>query len=99
MASTVQDIQIIRSLRKELRDPNLPVNITNLIENVHTCIKGGTDLNGWKKVVDWRGSATGGRQSNGKHGDSKHGDSKHGDDKHSFFNSRSSSQSAGGGEG
>lgn len=55
MASIVQDIQLIRSLRKELRDVKLPSNILNSIETIHNCIKSGTDLNGWKKV-EWRGS-------------------------------------------
>ena len=58
MASIVQDIQSVRSLRKDLRDSTLPVNINNLIENIHTCIKGGTDLDGWKKV-DWRTTGQG----------------------------------------
>lgn len=54
MASIVQEIQYVRSLRKELRDPKLPANMIQSIESIHNCIKGGTDLNGWKKV-DWRG--------------------------------------------
>lgn len=58
MASIVQDIQVIRSLRKELRDAVLPINILNSIESIHNCIKTGTDLNGWKKV-DWRGGSSG----------------------------------------
>ena len=67
MASIVQDIQVIRSLRKELRDAVLPINILNSIESIHNCIKTGTDLNGWKKV-DWRGGSSGqgtGRPSGG----------------------------------
>lgn len=56
MASIVQEIQYVRSLRKELRDPKLPGNMIQSIESIHNCIKGGTDLNGWKKV-DWRGGA------------------------------------------
>lgn len=54
MASIVQEIQYVRSLRKEIRDPKLPGNMIQSIESIHNCIKGGTDLNGWKKV-DWRG--------------------------------------------
>lgn len=53
MASIVQNIQVVRSMRKDLRDPKLPINILNSIETIHNCIKSGTDLNGWKKV-DWR---------------------------------------------
>lgn len=54
MASIVQDIQAVHSLRKDLRDIKLPSNILNSIETIHNCIKSGTDLNGWKRV-DWRG--------------------------------------------
>jgi len=56
MTSIVQDIQAIRSLRKDLtvgREVKLPTNILNAIETIHTCIKSGTDLGGWKKV-EWR---------------------------------------------
>jgi hypothetical protein len=53
MASIVQNIQVVRSMRKDLRDPKLPINILNSIETIHNCIKSGTDLNGWKKI-DWR---------------------------------------------
>jgi hypothetical protein len=53
MTTIVQDIQVIRSLRKDLRDIKLPSNILNSIETIHNCIKSGTDLNGWKKV-EWR---------------------------------------------
>jgi hypothetical protein len=53
MTSIVQDIQVVRSLRKDIREPTLPSNILNSIETIHNCIKTGTDLNGWKKV-EWR---------------------------------------------
>ncbi len=59
MSTLIQDIQTVRSLRKDLRDPKLPLSILNAIESVHNCIKSGTDLNGWKKV-DWRGGGGGG---------------------------------------
>jgi hypothetical protein len=59
MATTVQDIQIVRGLRAAVgREIKLPANILNSIEIIHTCIKSGTDLNGWKKV-DWRDSGRG----------------------------------------
>jgi hypothetical protein len=57
MTSVIQDIQEVHSLRKELRDLKLPVNILNSIASIHNCIKTGTDLNGWKKV-DWRGGSS-----------------------------------------
>lgn len=81
MASIVQDIQVIRSLRKDLRDPVLPGNILQSIESIHNCVKSGTDLNGWKKV-DWRGAngAAGGAAGGGHSGRSFHGGS---DGKHS----------------
>jgi hypothetical protein len=56
MTSIVQDIQVVRSLRKDIREPKLPPNILNSIESIHNCIKTGTDLNGWKKV-EWRNGA------------------------------------------
>jgi hypothetical protein len=69
MASIVQDIQVIRSLRKDLRDPTLTANVIQSIESIHNCVKSGTDLNGWKKV-DWRGSGvphSGRPSSHGNH--------------------------------
>jgi hypothetical protein len=60
MTSIIADIQVVRSLRKDIRDLVVPANILNAIETIHTCIKSGTDLNGWKKV-EWRGEA--GRQA------------------------------------
>ena len=63
MTSIVQDIQFVRSLRKDLTvggDLKLPPNILNSIEAIHNCIKSGTDLNGWKKI-DWRNGGGGTR--------------------------------------
>jgi hypothetical protein len=57
MASLYQDIQTVRSFRGDIRERNLPVDIINSIESIHTCISSGTDLNGWKKV-EWRGNNT-----------------------------------------
>jgi hypothetical protein len=77
MASIVQDIQVIRSLRKDLRDPVLPGNILQSIESIHNCVKSGTDLNGWKKV-DWRGAGTStaaGHTSRSSHGSGGHHES------------------------
>ena len=56
MATILQDIQTVRSLRKSVRDPKVPPNVLKAIENIHHCIKSGTDLNGWKKV-EWRGQS------------------------------------------
>lgn len=53
MTSVIQNIQAVRSLWKDLREPKLPINILKSIESIHNCIRTGTDLNGWKKV-DWR---------------------------------------------
>jgi hypothetical protein len=57
MSSIIQDIQTIRSLRKDLpveNDSSLTPSLLKSVEVIHNCIKGGTDLGGWKKV-DWRG--------------------------------------------
>jgi hypothetical protein len=101
MASIVQEIQVVRSLRKELRDPKLPGNVIQSVESIHNCIKGGTDLNGWKKV-DWRGST---QTGNGYSGRSNHAGSAN-EGKQSFFHNRPSSSqtnhasnSSNGGEG
>lgn len=60
MTSLVQDIQAVRNLRAAVgRDNRLPSNILSSIEHIHSCIKSGTDLNGWKKV-DWRDTGTNG---------------------------------------
>ena len=64
MTSIVQDIQVVRYLRKDLRDLKLPPTILNSIETIHSCIKSGTDLNGWKKV-DWRNNGGSGARSSG----------------------------------
>ena len=58
--TNIPNIQDILSIRKDLRDPRLPSTILTSIENIHNCIKGGTDLNGWKKV-DWRNSKSNSR--------------------------------------
>ena len=62
MTSIVQDIQVVRSLRKDLREVKLPSNILNSIGVIHNCIKSGTDLNGWKKV-EWRNNGGAGGSS------------------------------------
>jgi hypothetical protein len=53
MSTTFQDIQTVRSFRKEIREPYLSSAITNAIDTIHECLQSGTDLNGWKKV-NWR---------------------------------------------
>ena len=53
MATLSQDIQSIRSLRKNIRNPKLHPTILKSIETIQNCIMSGTDQNGWKKV-DWR---------------------------------------------
>jgi hypothetical protein len=62
MTSIVQDIQLVRSLRKDLREVRIPTNILASIETIHNCIKSGTDLNGWKKV-EWRGGNSNSRNA------------------------------------
>jgi hypothetical protein len=107
MTSIVQDIQAIRSLRKELpveKDLNLTPALLKSVELIHNCIKGGTDLGGWKKV-DWRGGPSKGSNygsSNGGYnyrngsnsvaggGNGRNNDGVKGNDSgnNSFFNNR-----------
>jgi hypothetical protein len=87
MASIVQNIQVVRSMRKDLRDPKLPSNILTSIETIHNCIKSGTDLNGWKKV-DWRNGGSNAGRSGGY--SSPQGAS--GGNKGGFFGNRQSAQ-------
>jgi hypothetical protein len=88
MTSIVQEIQAVRSLRKDLRDITLSSNILNSIETIHNCIKSGTDLNGWKKI-DWRNGGSGsggGHKSSNSNQRSNQGYNKGS----SFFNDRQS---------
>lgn len=61
MTTIIHDIECVRSLRKDNRELKVPLNILNSIEHIHNCIKGGTDLSGWKKV-EWRNGAKPGYQ-------------------------------------
>ena len=63
MASIHQDIQTVRSLRKDIRDPKLSPSTLKAIESIHQCMMSGSDQNGWKKV-EWRGSV---RPQQGQH--------------------------------
>ncbi len=106
MAAIVQDIQTIRSLRKDCREIKLSPSVLSAITTIHTCIKSGTDLNGWKKV-DWRGgggrpesrhgvnSGTGGGGYNrGSDGSAGGGRGVGRGEVNSFFNSRQSQDSS-----
>ena len=53
MASIKEDIQNIRALRKDIRDPIISINTLKAIEGIQQCIMSGSDQNGWKKV-EWR---------------------------------------------
>jgi hypothetical protein len=55
MGSILQEIQLVHSLRKNIRDPKLPSTILASIESIQRCLKSGIDQNGWK-TVEWRGS-------------------------------------------
>jgi hypothetical protein len=90
MTSIVQDIQFVRSLRKDNREPKLPSNILNSIETIHNCIKTGTDLNGWKKV-EWRTGSTSNSSTN--NGSSSRGSGQgFNRSNNSFFNNRQSNE-------
>ena len=54
MASITQDIQTIRSLRKDIRNPKLSALAVKAIETIHQCIASSSEHQGWKKV-EWRG--------------------------------------------
>jgi hypothetical protein len=56
MASIYQDIQTVRSLRKDIRDPTLSPLAMKAIETIHQCIASSSEHQGWKKV-EWRGNA------------------------------------------
>jgi hypothetical protein len=92
MAAIVQDIQTVRSLRKDCREIKLSPSVLSAITTIHTCIKSGTDLNGWKKV-DWRGGGgappnqrQGGGGFRGDRGD--RGDGRSRESSNNFFQSR-----------
>lgn len=90
MSKTMQEVQKIRSLRKDLRDPTLSIHIHDAIEKVHACIRVGTDTNGWKKV-EWRSS---GHNSNSEYQRNGIASGTNGiNSKSSFFGNRSSGQS------
>ena len=55
MASIFQDIQTVRSLRKDIRDPKLSSIAMKAIETIHNCIASSSEHQGWKKV-EWRGN-------------------------------------------
>jgi hypothetical protein len=55
MASISQDIQTIRSLRKDIRNPKLSPLAVKAIETIHQCIASSSEQQGWKKV-EWRGN-------------------------------------------
>jgi hypothetical protein len=77
MAAIVQDIQTVRSLRKDCREIKMSPSVLSAITTIHTCIKSGTDLNGWKKV-DWRGGGSSNQRQSG--GGGFRGDSRDGRD-------------------
>jgi len=104
MATVISDIEAVRSLRTALRNPTISIELLSSIELIHSCIKSGTDTNGWKRM-DWRGSSGGaghsGRGSHSKHGFTG-GGSKHtsssaaSSSSHSAFNGRSRGGVSGG---
>lgn len=65
MATILKDIDTIRSLRTALRNPTISIELISSIELIHTCIKSGTDTNGWKRI-DWRGGVSNNHSSNNK---------------------------------
>ena len=62
MASIYQDIQTVRSLRKDIRDSKLSPLAVKAIETIHQCIASSSEHQGWKKV-EWRGNSASSRPS------------------------------------
>lgn len=54
MSTLLQDIQTVRALRKNIRNPKLSAVVCKAIETIHQSIRNGSDHGEWKKV-DWRG--------------------------------------------
>ena len=79
MAAIVQDIQTVRSLRKDCREIKLSPSVLSAITTIHTCIKSGTDLNGWKKI-DWRGGGAPSQRQGGGGGGFHRGEGRGGRD-------------------
>jgi hypothetical protein len=89
MATVISDIEAVRSLRTVLRNPTISIELLSSIELIHSCIKSGTDTNGWKRM-DWRGSSGGaGHSGRGSHSHSKHGFTGGGGNKHTTSNTAS----------
>ena len=94
MATVISDIEAVRSLRTALRNPTISIELLSSIELIHSCIKSGTDTNGWKRI-DWRDKLER-NHSRGSHTHSKHsftgggGGGKHSNSSggHNSFNSR-----------
>lgn len=99
MATIIGDIEAIRSLRTGLRNPTLPIEMLSSIELIHSCIKSGTDTNGWKRI-DWRGGSSH-SNNNSSHNHSRGGGGGYTHSKSSFTGGRHSSSvtSSSGGSG
>lgn len=67
--SAANTVQEIRSLRKELREPSLPVSTIRALEVVHGYLKTGADSQGWRRV-DWKPRGAHGGSGRGGYGGS-----------------------------
>ena len=56
----ISQINHIRSLRKEVREPCLPMTTIRALEMVHGYVKTGVDPQGWRRV-EWKTHGSGGR--------------------------------------
>jgi len=72
MTSTVQDIQVVLSMRKTLRELTIPSTLLSLIEKIQHSISSTTEQNGWK-TVDWRGNGGSNRTGSSHSKASTHG--------------------------
>lgn len=93
MASIHQDIQTVRSLRKDIRDPKLSPIIAKAIETIHHCISSSSENHGWKKV-EWRGSNNNAVNNNISSSRPSHGHNQGSYLKNQPYNNRSNHHSA-----
>jgi len=92
MTATIQDIQVVLSLRKSIREPTAPSSILALIDTIHQSIASSSEQNGWK-TVDWRGNGSGGHGNHGNGGgrsNAQHSRGNYGSNRQSYSSNRES---------
>ena len=64
MSLLISEIMAVRSLQKDLRDQPVSEETARAIQQIHECLRGGSDAPGWHRV-DWRSRAAGARPQGG----------------------------------